>query len=355
MGAAMSDLTDHPKRRFETEKVRATDLYTSARRDHVSVAFGEELYHVDRDAHGSVLGSAVALRMFLFSVPATVTLVGLVNLFGLSGAVDEQLEASATTGAIANSVIGSSTSHSLWLVVSGLFFTLWAGKSLARTLAESSGAAWGMPASQSKYRIITILAVSGVFIAGIITSAVFNQLREAGGALVGVVSLGTMLGLNALFWFVVMLTLPRPVSDPGALLPGALLFAVGNTILQWFMHYYLPDKIARTAEKFGEFATTVAILGNYFFVGRLMTAGFALASVTYARWGSLSALVFRIPGLSAAARRSPKLRDFFSLELVDKGAKKPAIESVRSPDPLLGGTDEDLRRHGDQGHVEQDL
>jgi hypothetical protein len=351
----MSEFSDRAKRRLSDERARASALYTSARDHHVSVRFGEELYECDRDANGSVLGSAVALRLFLFSVPAAVTLVGLVNLFGLDGVFEKDLEASVTTGPIAHAVLGSSWWSSFWLFLSGLLLTLWAGRSLTRTLAASSGSAWAMSVRDSKARLISVLAVTGVVVATIVGSAIFREIRDSTGAIVGVVSLGSALALNLVLCYLLVLTLPRPVSDPGAVLPGALLFGIGNTLLQFFMHYYLPQKIARTSDRLGEFATTIAILGNYFVVGRMLTGSFAVSSVTYRRWGSLSAVVFRLPGLAAVARKSPTLREFFSLQLVEREGRKPTIESLPRLDAISGSTDEDLRRDGDERDVEDDL
>ena len=46
----------------------------------------------------------------------------------------------------------------------------------------------------------------------------------------------------AVGWFLVTATLPRHTSDPGALLPGAVLVGGSLAGLQWFMQYYLPVK-----------------------------------------------------------------------------------------------------------------
>ncbi len=109
------------------------------------------------------------------------------------------------------------------------------------------------------------------------------------------------------------MVLPRGTTDPGAVLPGAVLMGVGFAILQWFMQIYLPAKIARTTDTMGSLATTVATLGYFFFIGRLMSATFVVNAIVFQRWGSISRVVFSLPGLRRLPARSPKLERFFDL------------------------------------------
>ncbi|MFM2076488.1 MAG: hypothetical protein RJA49_378, partial [Actinomycetota bacterium] len=123
-----------------------------------------------------------------------------------------------------------------------------------------------------------------------------------------------VLGTFAVVWFIAMLTLPRGTTDPGALIPGALLFGAGYTVLQWFMQFYLPRKIQRTTDTFGQVATTIAALGNFFFLGRLMSASFVFTAVLYEQHGSLSHHLFALPGVRRLPAKFPKVRVYFALD-----------------------------------------
>ena len=156
--------------------------------------------------------------------------------------------------------------------------------------------------------------MTAVFFAMVVAGTVFARLRDAGGIAVGLVAWLLVMAAATFAWFVVGFTLPRGTPDPGALLPGAAFFGVCYSVLQWFMQFYLPNKIERTSDTLGQLATTVAQLGNFFFVGRLMTMSFVLSAVVFERVGSLSAFVFDLPLLRALPKRSPRLRAFFALQ-----------------------------------------
>lgn len=322
----MSDFTDRMRRRGEALKARGEEWFEATRERGGVVDFGADLYDRDKDAHASVLGSAIALRLFLFVVPANVALMGLVGVLRLGSFVDDDAGASATTGAISKALVGLPWTRSLWFLLSGLVLTLMAGRSLAKVLGACAGGSWGMSARESKVKSIAVVALTSVLLADVASTIVFNRLREAGGLPVATLSWVAVMATTMVAWFVMMMSLPRKVSDPGALLPGAALMAVGYTVLQWFMQFYLPNRIARTQDTFGELAVTVATLGNFFFIGRLMASSFVVTAVVYERWGSLSQLVFALPGLRRVAGRSPKLRAFFSLD--------PEVSAADSPDPL---------------------
>ena len=78
-------------------------------------------------------------------------------------------------------------------------------------------------------------------------------------------------------WFFVLLTLPRGVNDPGALLPGALAArAWSRDRSQGVLPAYTEGRVARTIDTYGDLAVTLAILGNLFILGRIMTASFVV-------------------------------------------------------------------------------
>ena len=109
--------------------------------------FVGELADRDQEAQGSVLGSAVALRIFLFLVPASVVIVSLIVLLDVTSLFDgDQLEKGYTTKDIFSALEDVSGWNALWLLLSGLVLTAWAGRSLAKVLAACSAAAWRMPA-----------------------------------------------------------------------------------------------------------------------------------------------------------------------------------------------------------------
>ncbi|HAP75445.1 MAG TPA: hypothetical protein DCR14_05120 [Acidimicrobiaceae bacterium] len=291
---------------------------------HPVLGFGETMYERDQAAFGSVLGSAIALRLFLFVIPANVTLVGLVNLLRLGALMDRHLNASATTQPIAEALGQLSWSKSLWIVLTGLILTAWAGRSLARVLASSSALAWALSSGSSRVSIRTALMLTGVLLIGIVAGSAFSSIERLGGV---AATLGGWFGVFAMVsvvWFAIMLTLPRGTSDPGALLPAAVLFGVGYTVLQWFMQMYVPNRVARTSDTLGELAGTVAALGNFFLMGRLMSLSFVVSAVLYERIGSVSSALFALPGVRAIPRRVPRVATYFALDEAPRRLNEPS-------------------------------
>ena len=199
-------------------------------------------------------------------------------------------------------------------LVTGLFLASWAGRSLAKTLAACSGAAWRMPASAVKVPTTAALALTGIVFVEVIASTIVAAIRDLGGAPAWALSWGTLVAIVGVTWFLVLLTLPRGVTDPGALLPGALLVGVVQGSIQGVLHAYSEGRVERTVDTYGDLAVTLAVLGNLFILGRLMTASFTFVAVTYERFGSLSELLFGLPVVRRLPRRYPRIATFFSLE-----------------------------------------
>ncbi len=315
----MSEFVDRARTRGEAVAKKAEARFTEARDRGGLVDCGAQLYERDRDSTASVLGSAIALRLFLFVIPATVALVGLVNVLRLGSFLNDDLQASTTTGSISTTLSDMPWGQAWWIFLSGAVLTLTAGYSLTKVLAAASARAWNMTVRESKVPPLAILALVGVLFAEIASSTIFQGLRDVPGVPAALTAWLAAITGASLTWFLVMLLLPRKVRDPGALLPGAAVMGVLYATLQWFMQLYLPNKVARTSDTFGDLALTVATLGNFFFIGRIMASSFVVTAVVYERWGSLSQLLFELPGLRGIARRSPKLRRYFNLDIADLG------------------------------------
>lgn len=277
--------------------------------------YANSLYERNRSAHASVLGSAVALRLFLFLVPATVAISSLVELLPVREAIEQHMVSNVATGEVALAVTSADGWRVLSLLLSGIALTLMAGYSLTKVLVASTASSWRMPDNEVKTRVITVAALTGILFSSVAASAVLGVLRDHAGFVGASAVWLSIMAIAAAAWFVVSVTLPRGVTDPGSVLPGALLFGVANTVLQAVMHVYLPGKISRTTDTFGGMAATVAILGNYFFVGRIMTSSFLLNAVTYEQFGSISQLFFGLPGLRRLPRRYDRLANYFSLDV----------------------------------------
>ena len=91
------------------------------------------------------------------------------------------------------------------------------------------------------------------------------------------------------------------------------MFGLSLTALQWFMHFYLPNKIENASEVMGSLGVTFATLGYLFFIGRIMAGTLVLNAVLFEQLGSISELVFELPLIRRIPARFPKVAAFFDL------------------------------------------
>lgn len=312
----MAGKFDDYRKRAEAMGEDAKRRWMAAGESNSAVGLAEALYGRDKVAFGSVLGSAIALRLFLFIIPANVTVIALTQVLKFTHAFDESFKDSVTTGPMATALLGVSRTQALGIFLSSLVLTAWAGRSLARVLAASSGSSWGLTLTQAKQRMKSMAALILVIFGSVGANVIFSALRNDSGVALSFMVMLSVAATFAVAWFVVMLTLPRNTTDPGALIPGAALFGVGFALLNWFMQYYLPARVARTTDTLGQMATTVAVLGNFFFIGRIMSASFVLCAVVFERYGSVSHVVFSLPFIRTIPERSAKVRTYFALDHV---------------------------------------
>jgi uncharacterized BrkB/YihY/UPF0761 family membrane protein len=285
-------------------------------------------YERDRDSFGSVLGSALAFRLFLFLVPLLLLALGLASLLvGQDLVSDDPTKAIGISGAMAGEVEESLHAHTTtsWLLIaSGLFGTVWAGRGLAKVLTAISARSWELEASLSKASLRVAGSVTGLLTLVVVVSSVINRIREAAGVAVAGISLVGVLAIYTAMWFVLTLSLPRATPDPGSVLPGAALVGLTVTALQWFGQFYLPERIGSKSQVLGGLGVTVVALGWLFILARVMAASLVLNAVVYERLGSISELVFGLPVVRRIPRRYPKVARFFDLEV---GAATTTTES----------------------------
>lgn len=289
-----------------------------------------QLYERDRDTFASMFGSAIALRLFLFMVPAMLVVVGLIATVAGTDGLDRLVDASGATGSIAaqlSEAARSADSAGWWLLGIGLILTPWAGRGLITVLGACARGAWRIGGRKAHTSLRSMSAVIALLMLMLTVTFVLDQVRGAEGIAVSVAGLVAASVAVGVGWFAVTWVLPRGTTDPGALLPGAVLVGAGLGVLQWFMQFYLPDRLARSSAVMGSLGASVAILGYMFLVGRLLAASLIIDAVIFERFGSISGVVFVLPGLRRLPARSPRLARFFDLDI---GATRA---SPSDPDP----------------------
>ena len=301
-------------RRYEEGRAQAEKTYDKYK-DRPLVDVCVRVFYRDRDSAGTLVGSAIAFRLFLFFVPMLLFFTGIlgfladhidrtdINNAGISGAFASQIE----------SALEQPTSTRWVATLLGLFGMAWAGRSLTKALVAASCLAWQLPV-RTKAPPKVMGAIAGL-VAGIaLVATVVGRLRDNGIAIAGM-SFLVGFGFYVVLWLVVSMLLPRRENtDPSALVPGAVIVAGVLTGMQAVSQIYLPGKFSHASELYGAIGITIVTLGWFFILGRVMMFSMSVDAVIYERFGSISQFVFSLPLLRIIPRKSPKLRKLFGLD-----------------------------------------
>jgi uncharacterized BrkB/YihY/UPF0761 family membrane protein len=324
---AVARLQEAGRRQAHGASARASEL----RRRSPLVDAGFRVIERDRESAGTVLGSAIAFRLFLFFVPLLLVLVGLTGIIGSREQADDLNEEAGLGGVMADQIRAAfdQPTSSQWVaLLSGVVGVLWTGRSLTRVLAGSSGLAWRTTGKVTT-PVRVIGAVIGVMTGVALLTAIVNRIRAAAGVAVAGLSLAAVFAVYVVLIAILMVSLPRTTPDPGAALPGAAFVAVEFVGLQAVSQLYLPGQFADASSLYGGIGVAVVTLGWFFFVGRGLAFAFSLNAALFERLGSVSGLVFPLPVLRQLPRRSAWIREFFGID--ERGHTVRPVEPDGTP------------------------
>ena len=303
------------KDRATKAKVRASELLQRyERRPVVDVLM--RVYRRDRESAGTLVGSAIAFRLFLFFVPLVLFAVGVLGFIGEQYDASEVNDAAGIKGTLAAQIAAalSQPNSTRWIaVLLGLVGMVTAGRALSKVLVQASCLAWQLPVG-SKASVRIVGGVIGLVVGiGLITVLVSRARAELGIAVTGISFLVAFV-LYVPLWVLLTAMLRRATTDPGALLPGAVLLAATIVTLQAVSVLYLPDRFQRASAVYGAIGSTIVTLGWFFALGRVIPLALALNAVIHERFGSVARFAFSLPVLRLLARHSKLIRRVFNLE-----------------------------------------
>jgi uncharacterized BrkB/YihY/UPF0761 family membrane protein len=311
----LGDLVTRGRTRLTGEQERVNRML--ARYQHrplIDVAV--RIFRRDRESAGTVLGSAVAFRLFLFFVPLLLFVVGLLGIIATWVDAGEVQEQTGITGGLASQIDSalSQPGSSRWIAtILGLFGMASAGRSLSKVMVSASCLAWRLPV-RTKASMRIVGGIVGL-VAGIgLVAVIVNRVRaDLGLAATGLSFLAAVV-VYGVAWLALSMILPRATHDPGALLPGAVLVGLTIAGMQAVSQLYLPNRIGQASELYGAIGTTIVTLGWFFILGRAMVLAMVVDAVIHEHVGTISQAVFSLPVLRILPRKSPWIRRFFDLD-----------------------------------------
>jgi uncharacterized BrkB/YihY/UPF0761 family membrane protein len=263
--------------RLESVQSRGRDVFArleQAQPDHASIDVGFRWLVRDKEIAGGVLGGGLAYRFFFWVLALSLLSAGGLG-FAAHSESDADIEATAADVGLGDSVqstvataAAQSESGRWWLIVLGVFFTLWFSFGLLRALRLVHSAAWRVPPQplRNAPRVIAFVALSPLVFAAFVGGA--GWVRSHAGFFPGLLATLSLCVAFGLVWLWVSMHLPAPDVPWTAFVPGAVVFAVGLEALHLFTAYYLAESLASRSELYGALGLAGTLLFYLFLVGR---------------------------------------------------------------------------------------
>ena len=259
-----------------------------ARRERSGVVdAGFLVQELDSRVGGGILAGALAFRIFLFMVPVVYVIFTVLGVVSRAlGHDPAQLAKNAgITGILASTVV-KVADQSAWtlatLVVGAVVTMLITAGSLLKALYVVHWLIWRVPRVKPA-GLTSALALIGLALAGSALGVAINVVRTSAGAAGVVLAFLLITGLSFAGWWWVSWKLPHAPVPARALIPGAVLMAVGANVLQLLTTYWIGDLAARKTSTYGAVGIALAVLLWVYVLGRIMVGSAGLNAALYYR------------------------------------------------------------------------
>ena len=242
---------------------------------------------LDANVGGGILAGALAFRLFLFMVPFVYVVFTVLGAIAKAiGRDPAQLSGSVgITGILASAVV-KVDEQSAWTqatLVLGAIVTLFiTSGALMKALYVVHWLIWRvhriMPAG-----LAPRLALVGFALVASALSVAVNQLRISAGIAGAVLAVLIITALSFALWWWVSWKLPHAPGPARALIPGALLMAVGADVLDLLTTYWIGNLVARKTNTYGAVGIALAVLLWVYILGRVMVASAGLNAALWHR------------------------------------------------------------------------
>jgi membrane protein len=232
----------------------------------------------DASIGGSVLGAALAYRIFIWLLPFALVIVLALALFAgrTDGNIAELVSDAGLTGFVATSVADAADGTSGWAIASGLVVALvvllYQTSTLLRAIRAITALAWGLPVTRVPSPTRSGLLFLGWLVAFLVVAGSAAPIRHALDFPVDLIvdlamySAGLPLLWLLLSWFL----LPHRSDRWLELIPGALLVGFGVGAIGLFNTLVLFPWLAGRQETYGVLGVAAGLLFGFFLIGRTM-------------------------------------------------------------------------------------
>lgn len=237
-----------------------------------------DVFGEDRSRGGGLLAGGIAYRLFIWLLPASLAVTSIVRLFAELGdrSATETAKALGMGAALTASIGRAATQTGRAtpvLIFIGLALMLWASRSVLKAFRLISAIAWGEPPSSLGFSFGATLATSAVLtLLCVYGAAVAPLYRGSMATDIGGTALSTA-GITAIATWAAGV-LPHPVGVRWqALIPGAILFAVGIQVMRLATALFFVGSLARVDDLYGALGFAAVFMTYLYLVARLAVLG----------------------------------------------------------------------------------
>jgi membrane protein len=285
-GPAQRRYRQRVQARVEKERQRLE----AARGESITVSFAFDAMSYDSDTGAPVLAAALGFRVFLFLVPY---IYFFMIIGGYASITFNRNPNTMFTGRgiahLAATSVATTASFSEGARVVALLVVAYAlilsARSFVKVLYIVHTLVWAVPRSKPARPTRAALLFIAIVTVGAVLAGLIDKLRQQVvlGAVASVLLYTVLLAAG---WWYVSWWLPHRDCPLIALMPGAMVFAIGSILLQMVTVLWFPRYLTGKSEVYGTLGVSVAILLWAYILGRLMTLAAVLNASLWARFGA---------------------------------------------------------------------
>jgi len=256
------------------------------RERHRSVDAVFEMVEHEGDVAGAIIAAALAYRLFIWLLPLTLVIVAGLG-FAADAASESPQDAAGTLGfegLISSSVASAAKSSNRWYALFiGIPVLVWATRSLLRALIGAHRLIWSdVRAATPKPKLVPALVLLAVLLGFGIVSAAASAVRASSPGF-GVLATLVALVPYAALWIFVAVRVPHRDAPWTALVPGAVVFAVGLEVVHAVIVYVITPYALAKQGTYGALGIAAALLVGLFLISRLVVVAAVVNATLWER------------------------------------------------------------------------
>lgn len=253
----------------------------SAAERHASVAVPFRAMERDQGVAASVLAGGLAYRLFLWLLPFGLIVGGVLGL-GDAASIEDAVASGGLPGAVVDAIgdiARAADSSTWWLLLTGVPLLLWEGYTGARALQLIHALVWDEAPPRIRPLQSSLLFSAGMCVFVAVVGVTWWLRDWPTLAWLGVIVV--MVAPLAALWLLVSLRLPHGTAAWTALLPGALLVAIGFQVVHGLVVYLLGPKLETSTSLYGALGVVATVLFFMWAVGRIVVTAPILNSALH--------------------------------------------------------------------------